>query len=76
MDILGLSEAPYSNRNGSYGGVAGDKDGVIIGGQPWIVKYPKPTLGMARIDKLSPLALTPISEFLGSHIYGLLGYSV
>jgi hypothetical protein len=76
MDILDLSEAPYSNRNGSYGGVAGDKDGVIIGSQPWIVKYPKPTLGMAKVDKLSPLALTPISEFLGSHIYGLLGYPV
>jgi hypothetical protein len=74
MEIYDFSNAPYSNRNGSYGGVAGDKDGIIFKGEPWIVKYPKPTLGMTKIEKLSPLALTPISEYLGSHIYGILGY--
>ena len=40
MEILDLSNAEYSNRNGSYGGAAGDKDGIIINGEPWIAKYP------------------------------------
>ncbi|MCI2110940.1 MAG: hypothetical protein LKK13_01195 [Bacilli bacterium] len=76
MDILDFSENKYSNRNGSYGGVAGDKDGVLIDGEPWIIKYPKPTSGLSKSDKLSPLSLTPLSEFLGSHIYSILGYPV
>jgi hypothetical protein len=76
MEILDFSSLPYSNRNGSYGGVAGDKDGVLIEGKPWIVKYPKPTIGMTKADRLSPLTLTPISEYIGSHIYSILGYPV
>ena len=41
MEILDLSNSEYSNRNGSYGGAAGDKDGIVINGEPWIAKYPK-----------------------------------
>ena len=76
MEILDLSNAEYSNRNGSYGGAAGDKDGIVINGEPWIAKYPKSNEGMARNDKLSKTSQTPLSEYIGSHIYEILGYPV
>ncbi len=76
MEIFDFSNAEYSNRNGSYGGAAGDKDGIVINGEPWIAKYPKSNEGMAKSDKLSKFSQTPLSEFIGSHIYEILGYSV
>ena len=76
MEIFDFTECEYSNRNGSYGGAAGDKDGIIINGEPWIAKYPKSNEGMAKSDKLSRTTQTPLSEFIGSHIYGILGYPV
>lgn len=42
MKFFDFSNAEYSNRNGSYGGAAGEKDGILINGEPWIAKYPKP----------------------------------
>ena len=74
MELLDLSQNEYSKRNGYYGGAAGDKDGIVIDGEPWICKYPKPTIGMHGGANLSPFALTPLSEYLGSHIYAILGY--
>ena len=74
MELLDLSRNEYSKRNGYYGGAAGDKDGIVIDGEPWICKYPKPTIGMRGGANLSPLSLTPLSEYLGSHIYSILGY--
>lgn len=41
MEIFDFSNAEYSNRNGSYGGAAGDKDGIVINGESWLAKYPK-----------------------------------
>ena len=41
MEIFDFSNAEYSNRNGSYGGAAGDKDGILINGEPWMAKCPK-----------------------------------
>ena len=76
MEIFDFTECEYSNRNGSYGGAAGDKDGIIINGEPWIAKYPKSNEGMVKSDKLSRTTQTPLSEFIGSHIYGILGYPV
>lgn len=62
MEIFDFSNAEYSNRNGSYGGAAGDKDGIVINGEPWIAKYPKSNEGMAKSDKLSKFSQTPLSE--------------
>ena len=76
MEILDFSNAEYSNRNGSYGGAAGDKDGIIINGEPWIAKYPKSNDAMVNSDKLSKFSQTPLSEYIGSHIYEILGYPV
>ena len=76
MEIFDFSNAEYSNRNGSYGGAAGDKDGILINGESWIAKYPKSNEGMAKSNKLSKLSQTPLSEFIGSHIYEILGFPV
>lgn len=37
--IYDLSNCPYSNRHGTYGGAAGDKDGILINNEYWIVKH-------------------------------------
>lgn len=76
MEIYDFSNSEYSNRNGFYGGAAGDKDGIVIDGEPWIAKYPKSNEGMAKNDKLSKNSQTPLSEYIGSHIYEILGYPV
>ena len=76
IKIRNLDSCKYSSRNGSYGGVAGDKDGIILDGENWIVKYPKPNVGMSKISKLAKFSYGPLSEFLGSKIYEMLGYDV
>lgn len=76
MELLDLEKCDYSPRNGYYGGAAGDKDGILLNGEYWICKYPKPTIGLKGAASLSPYSLTPLSEYLGSQIYHLLGYPV
>jgi hypothetical protein len=76
MEIYNFDSCPYSDRNGGYGGAAGDKDGILFRGERWMVKYPKELFGMRKSDKLEKNSLTPLSEFLGSHIYAILGYPV
>lgn len=76
MNLIDFDSCPYSDRNGGYGGAAGDKDGILFQGERWMVKYPKDLFGMRKSDKLEKSSLTPLSEFLGSHIYGILGYPV
>lgn len=73
--IHDLSFAPYSDRHGLYGGQAGDKDGIILNDEYWIVKYPKSTRDMKGID-LPSYTTSPLSEYIGSHIYSILGYDV
>ena len=67
---------PLSNRDGIYGGSGGNKDGILIDGEFWLIKYPKTTRGMS--DKAREISYTtaPLSEYLGSHIYEILGYDV
>ncbi len=74
MIIHDFNNCQLSDRNGTYGGLAGRKDGVIIDGERWIIKYPKKTNGMRNV----PISYTtsPLNEFIGSHIYGFLGYPV
>lgn len=47
MEIFDFSNAEYSNRNGSYGGAAGDKDGIGASFYP-----KKSTLAIEQILKL------------------------
>lgn len=74
MKIFDLDNAKYSKKNGLYGGAAGSKDGILLGSDNWIVKYPKSTSGMKDTDV--SYTSSPLCEFIGSHIFGILGYDV
>ena len=58
-----------------YGGRAGQKEGILIEGEPWIAKYPRTTRDLAG-KHLPSYTSSPVSEYLGSHIYELLGIPV
>ena len=58
----------------TYGGHSGSKKGIIYNNERWFLKYPKSTKSM-DVKGLS-YTTSPISEYLGSHIYNLLGFSV
>lgn len=73
--IYELDSYPISKKNGLYGGQAGSKEGIVINGDNWLVKYPKSTKGMTRIGTLS-YTTSPLSEYIGSHIYDILNYDV
>lgn len=58
----------------SYGGHGGSKKGIIINKEKWFLKYPKSTKSM-NVEGLS-YTTTPLSEYIGSHIYEILGIDV
>ena len=59
----------------TYGGNAGRKISVVgPDGEPWMVKFPEPTRGMS--GNIASYTTSPISEWLGSHIYESLGFPV
>jgi len=75
QNIIDFSDFKYSNRHGYYGGHAGDKDGILYNSEYWIIKYPKSTRSLKNINDLSYVT-SPLSEYIGSHIYDILGYDV
>lgn len=75
MKIPNIDNCEPSDRDGEYGGASGMKDGVLIDGEYWIVKYPKNAKDLARHEELF-YTLDPVSEYIGSHIYEILGYPV
>ncbi|MDD3417497.1 MAG: CtkA family protein [Lachnospiraceae bacterium] len=75
MEIINLDNCEFSRKNGTYGGAAGNKDGVIYNGKYWLIKYPKNIMGLERTGEAS-YSTSPLSEFLGSHIFDILGYDV
>ncbi|MEG0329970.1 MAG: CtkA family protein [Longicatena sp.] len=72
--IFNLNECEISDRNGMYGGMAGSKEGILLDNEYWIVKYPKSTKVM-NVNDLS-YTTSPLSEYIGSHVYEILGYDV
>jgi hypothetical protein len=74
MYFINFDECKLSDRAGTYGGKAGFKDGIIYNNEYWMIKYPKSTKGM-RKPEIS-YTTSPLSEFLGSQIYKILGYDV
>jgi len=44
MKIIDLSGVPFSDRNGTYSGQAGSKEGVVYKGEYWFLKYPQNTV--------------------------------
>ena len=75
MKIVDFSKCELSNRNLEYAGRAGEKRGIIYNGEMWFLKFPKNTVGMSKVSGLSYVT-SPLSEFIGSSIYKLLGYDV
>lgn len=65
---------PLSFKDGAYGGAAGDKDGITDGKEAWMIKYPKNLSEMK--GNLPSYSSNPLSEFIGSHIYKILGFPV
>lgn len=74
MKIIDFSNAEYSIRDGIYGGLSGDKDGVLYNGEFWIIKFPRSTKALKNV-KVSYTS-SPLSEYIGSHIYEILGFDV
>lgn len=74
INIIDLSNCSWNERNGTYGGMAGSKEGITYNNEYWLVKYPKSTKDM-RVDDIS-YTTSPLSEYIGSHIYEILGYNV
>ena len=70
IKVLNLENAPLSDRNGSYGGAAGSKEGILIDREYWLVKYPKSTRSMR--GTLLSYTTSALSEYIGSHIYSIL----
>lgn len=70
MPIADLRECPQSGL--FYGGRAGQKEGILIDGEPWIAKYPRTTRDLAG-RHLPSYTSSPVSEFVGSHIFASLG---
>ena len=58
----------------TYGGYSGSKKGILLGDDRWFLKYPKSTKSM-NVQGLS-YTTSPISEYLGSNIYRMLGFDV
>ncbi len=75
MGIIDFSNYPLSDRNLEYAGRAGEKRGIIYNSCYWFLKFPKNTIGMDRVKGLSYVT-SPLSEYIGSQIYKILGYEV
>jgi hypothetical protein len=73
MKIIDFTSCELSKRNLEYAGRAGEKRGIVYQGENWFLKFPKSTREMRNTGNLSYVT-SPLSEYLGSHIYQILGY--
>lgn len=61
----------------TYGGSAGQKVAIRMDGALWMVKYPESTKGFPNKKGHLPSHTTsPLSEYIGSHVYESLGIPV
>ncbi len=72
IEIYDLNNEKESGRK--YGGMAGAKLGIILNNVNWIIKFPKSTKSFNTIE--ISYTTTPLSEYLGSHIYESIGIPV
>lgn len=71
--MFDFTDCGLSPRNLEYGGRAGEKRGIVFDDGYYILKFPKNTLGMDNVKGISYVT-SPLSEYIGSHIYEILGY--
>ena len=72
IKIIDFRGAKLSSHNLEYDGRAGEKKGIIFNNEFWFLKFPKNTMGMYYVKGLS-YATSPLSEYLVSNIYRILG---
>ena len=60
----------YPESNIDYGGNSGLKLGILMDGEPWMIKFPKSTIGFRNVE--ISYTTSPLSEYIGSQVYGLL----
>lgn len=72
MKIYEFDDIKESGR--LYGGAAGQKLGVILDNEAWIIKFPQNIRGYKRVE--DSYSTSPLSEYIGSHIYEILGIPV
>lgn len=75
IELYDFSQYELSSRNLQYAGRAGEKRGILINGEFWFLKFPKNTIGMNNVNQMSYVT-SPLSEFIGSNIFKILGYDV
>lgn len=75
MKLYDFDGYPLSDRNATYEGLSGQKDGILIDNEYWIIKYPKKASKLKDITNMS-YTTSPLSEYIGSHVYEILGYPV
>lgn len=73
IELIDFSACPLSERNLQYGGRAGEKRGIVHQGKPWILKFPKNTIGMRGVEGISYVT-SPLNEYVGSQIFRMLGF--
>ena len=80
MELINFDECkrPELFSQKHYGGLSGNKEHIIIDGEDYFLKYPKKIISTDAKFKNVKLSYSnsPLSEFLGSHIYEILGYNV
>ena len=75
IEMIDFTNCELSSRNLEYGGRAGEKKGIVYKGDFWFLKFPKNTSGMDNVKGLSYVT-SPLSEYIGSNIYRILGHDV
>ena len=72
--LLDFEHAPLNKR--AYGGLSGAKIGVTYEGENYLLKFPRNERdkGLKNVD--ITYSNSPVCEYLGSHIYALLGIPV
>lgn len=75
MKIYNFDNYPLSDRNGTYGGNSGDKEGILINDKYYLIKYPKNAKRLKNVKDMS-YSCSPLSEYIGSHIYNILDIPV
>ncbi len=72
MNLIDFDGMPVSYR--VYGGSAGRKNGIQYDGKNYLIKFPGSTSEMQNVA--ISYTNSPLSEYIGSHIYEILGIPV
>ncbi|MBR1508421.1 MAG: HipA domain-containing protein [Eubacterium sp.] len=72
VEIYDFNGCPESYKY--YGGNAGHKLGIQFDGNDWFLKFPKSTSEFR--PPVASYTTSPLSEYIGSHIYEMLGVDV